>query len=425
MSDGIQTARRQRVERGIYQRHDRDGKVVLEIGFRDAQGRQRWRRVDGGIIAARAALARAYAARSRGERVSADPRLRYDHAAQTWWDTRAVKLRAATQSAYAAGKKHLDLEFGGRRLMDISPADVAAFVSKQEAAGFKGWTIKGQLTVLRSIFNYSARHLGLVGVNPVSLLDRVERPRSDDERPKRILNPDELRRLIAGVDDEHRLIFDFAAQTGARLGEALGIAWGEVDLDAGTVNFTHQLDRHGQRVPLKTKRSRRHIEITPALAAALRKHKVAAPHSARHDLVFVNREGRGHDHRNLAGRVLARAVSRAGLGEIVRDDEVVEPAPTFHSLRHSHGSALIAAGWDIEEVSARLGHSDIGTTQRAYVHAYDASKRSESRRQRLAGMYDVTVTPETPTDNVGQPPSPSAGSLSNLERQRAHDRASP
>jgi site-specific recombinase XerD len=36
--------------------------------------------------------------------------------------------------------------------------------------------------------------------------------------------------------------------------------------------------------------------------------------------------------------------------------------PPFHSLRHSHGSALIAAGWDIEDVSARLGHANIATT---------------------------------------------------------------
>jgi hypothetical protein len=55
-----------------------------------------------------------------------------------------------------------------------------------------------------------------------------------------------------------------------------------------------------------------------------------------------------------------RAVKRAGLGAVERDGRVIEPAPTFHCLRHSHGSALIAAGWDIEEVSARLGHSHCG-----------------------------------------------------------------
>jgi site-specific recombinase XerD len=35
-----------------------------------------------------------------------------------------------------------------------------------------------------------------------------------------------------------------------------------------------------------------------------------------------------------------------------------KPAPTFHSLRHSHASALIADGMDVSEVSARHGHAD-------------------------------------------------------------------
>ena len=390
MSQGTPQPRRQRVERGIYSRTDRDGKAVLEIGFRDAQGKQRWRKVEGGITAARAAHARALAARSRGERVTAHPRLRYDEAAKAWWDARATKLRGTTQSAYSAAQKHLDAEFGGRRMTDISAADVAAFVSKQQAAGFKGWTVKGQLTVLRSIYTYSARHLGLVGINPVSLLDRVERPSSEDERPKRILTSDELGRLVGAVEPEFRLIFDFAAQTGARLGEVLGVVWDDIDLAAGTVTFTHQLDRAGARLPLKTKRSRRCIEITPGLVTALRQHRMASPRSGKHDLVFVNREGRGHDHRNIGGRVLRRAALRAGLDAVTRDEQVVEPAPTFHGFRYSHGSALIAAGWDIEEVSARLGHSDVGTTQRAYVHAYDAAKRSDSRRDRLTLMYAPT-----------------------------------
>jgi integrase len=76
--------------------------------------------------------------------------------------------------------------------------------------------------------------------------------------------------------------------------------------------------------------------------------------------------------------VLARAGKRAGLEAVERDGRVVMPAPMFHSLRHTHGSALITAGWDIEEVSARLGHSDVGTTMRVYVHAYDSARCSSA-----------------------------------------------
>jgi integrase len=270
-----------------------------------------------------------------------------------------TRLRPATQSAYGAGLSHLRRRFGRARMADIGPADVAAFIAEQQRAGLKGWTIRGQITVLSSIFTYAARHLGLVGVNPVSLLDRVERPSSDDERPKRVLSPGELRRLLDAVDEPSRLVFELAAETGGRLAEVLGLVWGEVDLDEQTVCFTHQLDRHGSGC--NSRRSARGVASRSRQRSCrkLRAAQVAAVRSGPHDLVFVSRNLTGHDHHNIGGRVLARAVKRAGLDAVERDGRVVEHAPTFHSLRHTHGSALIAAGWDIEEVSARLGHSDV------------------------------------------------------------------
>jgi integrase len=376
-----------RREPGIYTRQSTSGDITFEIGWRDAQSKQRWRRVDGGLKAARAALAVEHARRGRGERVSADPRLRFDDAANAWWLARAVKLRPATQSAYRAGLVHLRDHFGKARMTDIGPSEVAAFVSKQQAAGFKGWTIKGQLTVLGSIFTYAARHLRFVGVNPVSLLDKTERPSSEDERPKRILSSDELTNLLDAVDESYRLLFELAAETGGRLSEVLGLTWECVDFDGGSIHFVQQLDRSGKLSRLKTARSRRWVEVTPPLVAELRAHKVASPRSGRHDLVFISRDGTPLDHRNVGGRVLTRAVRRAGLEDVERDGTVVLPAPTFHSLRHSHASALIAQGWDIEEVSSRLGHRDTAVTQRIYIRAFDQANRSDDRRRRLAALY--------------------------------------
>ena len=380
------TPRRVRVERGIYKRAGTDGKDQFEIGYRDAQQTQRWQRVDGGIMAARAALAEAHSARGRRERVG-DPNLRFEEAAQAWWDNRVVKLRPATQSAYSAALKHLRARFGKERLSDISPADVAAYVTSRESQGAKGWTIKGELTPLSGIFRYAARHLGFAGTSPVAVLDKVERPSTDDQKPKRVLSAEQLQRLIGAVDDYYRLLFELAAETGARLSEVLGLVWGEVDLDQQTVHITSQLDRLGTRAPLKTRRSDRYLEITPQLTAKLQAAKLAAFRSTDHDFVFVSRAGTPHDHRNIGGRVLARAVEKAGLGAIERDGRVLEPSPTFHNLRHSHGSALIAAGWDVEEVSARLGHANVSTTARIYVHEYDAARRSQHRRDRLSKMY--------------------------------------
>jgi hypothetical protein len=68
-------------------------------------------------------------------------------------------------------------------------------------------------------------------------------------------------------------------------------------------------------------------------------------------------------------------------------EEDLARAPTFHDLRHTHASALIAHGWDIESVSARLEHRDVATTQRIYIHEFDAANRSDERRAKLAALY--------------------------------------
>jgi integrase len=333
--------RRTRVEPGIYKRPDNR----LEIGWRDAQGKQRWRVVEGGIKAARAALAQEHAKRSRGERVASDPRLTFTAAADAWWDARVVRLRPGTQNAYGAALKHLRGYFGTQRMTVISATDAAKYVGKKQSEGLKGWTIKGHMSVLSSVFAYAARHLGLTAQNPVALLDRVERPSTGDEKSKRVMNSAELGKLLDAVDPKYRLLFDVASETGCRLAEVLGLAWENVSFEEQTVTFTHQLDRKGKRVPLKTERSRRVLEVTPGLINRLRKHKIAAGRSAPHELVFTTRTGGGHDHRNVGGRVLSRAVRRAGLAAVQdRHGAIVQPAPTFHDLRHSHASALIAQG---------------------------------------------------------------------------------
>lgn len=118
-----------------------------------------------------------------------------------------MTLRPATQSAYRACLGHLRKpeNFGRARMTDITAIEVARFVTRQRAQGLKGWTIKGQLSVLSAVFAHATRHLGLVGANPVAALDRVERPSSDDQKAKRILTGDELARLLVAIGDEHRL----------------------------------------------------------------------------------------------------------------------------------------------------------------------------------------------------------------------------
>jgi len=198
---------------------------------------------------------------------------------------------------------------------------------------------------------------------------------------ERVLSGEELERLIGVADDRYRSLIAFAAGTGARLGETLGLKWRSLDLDRGTASITHQLDRQGRYAELKTARSRRTVELPASLVSLLRARKLEVPYSGDNDYVFTTRQGGPLEHRNVGGRALSRAVERAGL------EADGQAAPTFHALRHGFASAWIASGGDLVELSAHLGHRDPSITASTYSHEFEKAARSDARRARLDAMF--------------------------------------
>ena len=291
-----------------------------------------------------------------GQRVAPQRSLTFAVAAQRWYES-TVALRPNTRAAYERSLRcHLTPQFGRRRLESITVDDVAVFAAKMATLpyrqgrepkakrGLRAGTIEHVLITVSRVFEHARRRQGFAGSNPVRSLESSERPRDDEPKPRTVLSPEQVEALIAHTDDGYRALIAFLAHTGARLGEGLGLVWGDLDLSARTVTFSHQLSRQGERVGPKTAHSRREIELPGALVAILAQHKLAATDSADGALVFTSSLGGHLDHRNVSRRGLARACKAANL-----------PLISPHALRHSHASALIAQGWDLVSVSRRLG----------------------------------------------------------------------
>ncbi len=399
--------RREKVEPGIYRR--RDGR--LEIGWRDASGTQRWHVVEGGIKAARNALATEHAKRAKGERI-APPRLTLARALDAAWEQKRGRLARSSQTVYKASSKRVREYFGSRRLDSITVGDVAAYVAAHGALSAE--TLRKDLSVISGAFAYAIRHLGFTGANPVQLLERFERPHGES-KPKRILGATELRQLLLATDPRLRLALRFMAETGVRLSELLGLAWGDVDLDAEQVEITYQLDAHtGARVKLKTARSRRPIAITPQLAAELRKLRPKA--AGRHEFVFCQLGGSPYSQK-LIERAMTRAAKRAGLGDVTSGRAVIEHAPTPHDLRHSHASALIADGWDVESVSRRLGHANSAITLQTYTHEFETARRQSEQRRSLTAIYGSAMEASERSE-AQQTDSASLAEVADLQAKR-------
>jgi len=265
--------------------------------------------VQGGITAARKALTDPKSKRDRGERTS-DPRLTFNAAADAWWAARVVKLRPdhadRRQRRAAAPSGRLRAGFGLTRLADIGPTEVARYGSQRDA---KGWTVKGKMTVLSGVFTSAGRHLGFPRQNSVTLLDHVERPSSADEKPNRILAGDGLRACSPPSSPSTAS----SSRRPPRRAHGWPRRWASFAARSistrrpspSATSLTAMAPASRGR-PSDPAHHRGHTVAHPKL----REHKLA---SGPHDLVFVTRVGTPHDHRNVGGRVMARAVKRAGL----------------------------------------------------------------------------------------------------------------
>jgi integrase len=194
-------------------------------------------------------------------------------------------------------------------------------------------------------------------------------------RPIAPLNAAEVAQLLASIDDVSlELRLRVSVLFGLRQGEALGLRWEDVDLEAMTLKVRVQVQQTESGrgfASLKTSSSRRDLYFGPKLKSIFEEHR-ALQNAQReragvkwedHGLIFCNRRGRPVQAR-WDNELWHRALRRAGI-----DDR------RLHDARHTAATLLYSDGHDIEAIRQFLGHSDIGTTSRTYVHPDAAPMR--------------------------------------------------
>ncbi|MCO5973776.1 site-specific integrase [Actinoallomurus sp. WRP6H-15] len=166
---------------------------------------------------------------------------------------------------------------------------------------------------------------------------------------------------------------------GLRRGELFGMRWSDVDLDAGTLEVVHALQRVGGELRFvrpKSDDSQRTIPLPTICVDALLLHKDrqkaeradAWPNWQDNDVVFPSRLGTPLEPDNLR-RSLGRIRKAAGLGDV-----------RFHDIRHTCVSLLLDLGVPPHIVRDIVGHSDIEVTMTIYAHAALDEKRKALRK---------------------------------------------
>ena len=211
--------------------------------------------------------------------------------------------------------------------------------------------------------------------------------------------------LTAARQDRYSALWHVLLLGGLRPGEAFGLQWKDVDMEAGTVQVVRNLVRvpgtKGWQLELpKTKHSKRLVPLPAVAMQELRAWKVqqtrdrlqVGPEWQEHDFVFTTELG---TPLYGARRSFVRVCEAAELGEWGPEPQKPRSGPTakrsfkpafrIYDLRHTCATLLLLAGESLKVVSERLGHASINLTADTYSHVLPTMQRAAA--DKLDAMF--------------------------------------
>jgi integrase len=298
--------------------------------------------------------------------------------AERW---RAVQVHRPSSQAHVETmlRRHVYPVLGERKLAAILPSDIQALVKGLDLAP---GTVGVVHSIVSSVMRSAVRDRRIVA-NPCegTRLPKVERKRVVP------LTTEQVEALRSAMPGSLRALVTFAAGTGMRQGECLGLTVDRLDFLRRTVTVDRQLvtvpDNGSQLAPPKTAASVRTIPLPQVVVDAMAAHLTAYPPGAG-GLVFtldggpITRQRFGHLWRPL----VREAGLPAGVG--------------LHALRHYYASLLIRHGESVKTVQARLGHASATETLDTYSHLWpDSDDRTREAIDSVLGPLADSVRTNT------------------------------
>ncbi|MCI2170715.1 tyrosine-type recombinase/integrase [Schleiferilactobacillus perolens] len=300
------------------------------------------------------------------------------------WD--AGYINTVRESTYARTTRiftgHILPVFANIRLSEITAARLQLAVNKwsKEVTSYRRW------------FNYLVKALnfaviqGYIPHNPARKVVMPKRSDTAGDKPENFWDRDELATFFSYINPETEpeklALFRILAFGGLRRGECLALTWADIDFTAGTIRVNKTLTQgmKGRQIiqAPKTRKGRRTIAMDPETMAIIKKWRIKQMQKFVAVGINTNRPEQGlfvtiHNTQMYLNQ------PEKWLKAIERDHNIKHRI-TVHGFRHSHASALFAAGADIKEVQNRLGHENVQTTLDIYTHVTENQKEQAAEK---------------------------------------------
>jgi integrase len=343
------------------------------------------------------------------EPASAKP-VTFQDTAERWLESYAkVHCRPSTHDGYRRLLHRFAYpRFGNKPLSAISREDLKGLIAEMGAKGLSKSSIKAAVAPIREIY-YHAIDDGHQLQNPAAKMGRFLKDKTDRRLKITPLSAEEVQCLLdaAATCDQDRaespsrdvfpslwLFLLCTVRTGLRLGEILGLQWGDLDFRGKFIEVRRQFTK--RQLALTKSGKIRRVDMSDQLGEAFRQAKdireaelaIEGREFDPEEPVFRNRAGSRLDESRVSKTILRRCLLLAGLRHV-----------RFHDLRHTFASLLLANGESLVYVKDQLGHHSIQITVDIYGHLIPGSNRAAVNRLDTA----PDRTPRAPTRRVVTP----------------------
>lgn len=267
----------------------------------------------------------------RGEGPSVAPTL--DAYSEAWFGSQNVA--ASTLHDYRNKYKRAQPFVGSLRVDLIGVGDMRRLIKSLSASGLAPSTVNSSVGVVKAMLSDACDD----GLRAARLPPRIKGTPTGvaTVRPGRALTREEHGRIVAHTPRRLRDLFEVWPWVGLRISEIIALEWDSIE--EGRLWVVRQHTEDGvTKASTKTKKDR-YVELCGPSRRVLDRMERLTP------LVFPATDG-GYLSHDVVRRALAKACLDAGVAP-------VHP----HLFRHTYGSRLLAAGYSVTYVAARMGHA--------------------------------------------------------------------
>lgn len=363
----------------------KDGRWEARIGEHGTNGIRRYHSIYAKTYTEVKAKKEEYIKLTGSQTTSETPKtVTFSWVAEHWLAAIKSAVKESTYTRYHRNVHSYLIPYFGKRVVSAINSDlVNRFKNKllvdggKHENGLSEKTVIDILSVLKLVLTHCAEE-GYPTMS-ISLIRNPKRTHGEIQTiPKE--ESERLENILLSSDDRISLGILLTLHTGIRNGELCGLRWEDFNFNSRIVKIRRTVERIADLDPLteaktklvigdpKTENSRREIPLPYVLCEYL-KARCEIPNT--YILTGTDKPCEPH---TLYVRY-ERFLHRNGFEKY-----------TFHALRHTFATHGIESGFDVKSLSEILGHSDVTTTLRCYVHS-----STEQKRKQMEAMFNEQI----------------------------------